>query len=64
MLTVFTIYTIVGLFCSITLLVRELDRGNDISLSVLSFLFFFGTMLWPIALVLEFGDVIIFKGKK
>lgn len=64
MFTAFVIYVIVGLLCSITLTVRELDKGNDISLSVLSFILLFGTILWPIALVLEFGDVVVFKGKK
>jgi len=64
MFTAFVIYTIVGLLCSLTLVVRDLDRGNDISLSVLAFTFLFGTIFWPIALVLEFGDVIVFKGKK
>jgi hypothetical protein len=64
MFTAFVIYTIVGLLCSLALTIRELDRGNDISLSVLSFVFLTVTILWPIALVLEFGDVIVFKGKK
>lgn len=64
MLSTFIAYTIIGLFASVVLIVKELDRGNDISLAVLAFLFLFGTILWPIALVLEFGDVIVFKGKK